>query len=391
MARLLTNGFELNSLTNAVDFSGTNLSNGGTLAISTTTKRHGGYALRASNSGVSGLARVHWTFATPAANGPFYARVYINIASLPTNTPTILAIWDGTNLRSSIRITPAGVVQLFNLTTKVGSDGPTLSLNTWYCLELKYSNVGSGEYEARVNHTTFASASTGGTGTVDRVSIGAVTNSTGFDFYLDDVALNDDTGSYQNSWPGPGSVIHLRPNGPGDNAMWARSTGANNWANVDEVTPSSSDFNQSRTTGDIDDYALDDSGIGSADTVNVVHVAYYAARNNAGTTGSAGVARLKAASGGTVVEGSAETPSTTTYRANDMDTNNSLPYTLTSYTKPGTSDPWTQADLDTAQIGMRISSGSGDRFFNLAGIWMIVDYEPNTSPSPINSGFFQLM
>lgn len=381
MARLLTNGFELNSLTNAIDISGTNTSNGGTIAIDTTTKRHGGYSFHASNPGVSGLARCHWTF-TAAASGPFFGRVYINIASLPTNTPTVVGIWDGTTLRSSLRITPAGVIQLFNSTTKVGSDGPTLSLNTWYCLELKYSNVGSGELEGKVDHVSFASASTGGSGTVDRISIGAVTNSTGFDFYFDDVALNDSTGSYQNSFPGAGSVIHLRPNAAGDSAQWTRSTGANNWANVDETTPSSSDFNQSRTTGEIDDYNIDDSGIGSGDTVNVVHVAYYGARNNSGTVGSAGVTRLKASSGGTVEEGSAETPSSTNYRANDMDTNNSLPYTLTSYVKPGTSDPWTQAALDTAQIGMRISSGSGDRFFNLAGIWLIVDYQPAAGGSP---------
>ena len=59
------------------------------------------------------------------------------------------------------------------------------------------------------------------------------------ELYFDDLAINTNSGAYQNSWPGDGKIVHIRPNEAGDNAQWNRGgtdSGAN-WSQVSEVTP----------------------------------------------------------------------------------------------------------------------------------------------------------
>src|SRR3990172_6946830 len=59
------------------------------------------------------------------------------------------------------------------------------------------------------------------------------------EWYFDDIAINSSTGSFQNSYPGAGRIVALRPNAAGDSADFARGgtdSGAN-WSQTDEVTP----------------------------------------------------------------------------------------------------------------------------------------------------------
>lgn len=97
--------------------------------------------------------------------------------------------------------------------TVVGTYGTALSLNTWYRLELAISiGTGSIDYlEGKIDGVTFAS------GTNLAIS-DTVPNGGGFQgdtfadsAWFDDVAINDSTGTSQNTWPGDGKVVLLLP------------------------------------------------------------------------------------------------------------------------------------------------------------------------------------
>lgn len=173
---------------------------------------------------------------------------------------------------------------------------------------------------------------------------------------MDSLAINDDQGSFQNTWVGEQHVIHLHSDSAGDNTAWTPLAG-NNWDNVEEVPSDDiTTYNSETVLNDIDDYNYGASGLGSA-VIDVVHVTDRWI--NPLFIGSAKhVLRIKASSGGTVEE-SAELPAVTIWT---MLTGNTEPklYPLTLYDLPGASaTAWTAADLDTAQAGVRISTGGG--------------------------------
>ncbi len=235
---------------------------------------------------------------------------------------------------------------------------------------------GSRVAEGLVDGVVFATSSTRSFDTAtDRLSFGGnlegAANATG-EWYFDDIAVNDSTGSYQNSYPGEGSIIHLRSNSPGDNGQWT-NTG---FANVSEVTPDDGVTQiSSKTTNQIDDYNVDNFPV-SISSINVIQVGI---RGQGGTNGtdSSFVVRLKANSQGTVAESSPMTPTSI------WTTNGSSPlsppwnYKLTSYVVPGGSIPWNTNDVFNAQIGVRCSNGNTD-FSNVSTIWMLVDYVPSS-------------
>jgi hypothetical protein len=125
------------------------------------------------------------------------------------------------------------------------------------------------------------------------------------DWYFDDLAINDSNGSFQNSWPGDGAVIRLKPNAAGDASDWT-----NDYTAVDEVTPDEgTTLVASKTLNHIYDYDIEDthSALTPGSTINVVQVGV---RYNgaSGSANSSFVTRIKASSGGTVEEGTAITP-----------------------------------------------------------------------------------
>src|SRR4051812_3058032 len=83
MARLISIGAELNSVTNGVEFT----SSGGTSTISTSVTRSGTYSLKPTIS--SGSATYEsYQFAAAAGNGPYYVRAYVHIATKPSANET---------------------------------------------------------------------------------------------------------------------------------------------------------------------------------------------------------------------------------------------------------------------------------------------------------------
>lgn len=391
MARLFSSGFELNSTATRMEWS--NVS--GSPAISTTTVRTGTYAGRIRGL-ASGSAQYfsQQVLGSGATANVCYIRFYLYVNTLPSAANTIFFAGGGLGTAGLIKLTSSGALQLFNNTSQVGSDSSNLSTGVWYRVELYQDKSGAGGSHVltgRIDGTDFASSSslTLSDGAHD-IYLGGNTKSeaqTVGEWFFDDVAINDNTGSYQNSWPGDGGIIHLKPNGAGDNTDWTGyiGTGAN-YERVDEVTPDDNTSGvRSFTTGQIDDYNIEASGLSGSDTINVVSVGFRANRST-GTTSSTFNVRLKDSSGGTVTESSTFSADTTTWRTHTTASNVTTPYPIISYTRPGGSNAWTSSYLDTAQIGAKIVSGSGDRYVQLSAIWACVEYTANASPpsSPKN-------
>jgi len=110
----------------------------------------------------------------------------------------------------------------------------TLADSTWYKIEIRLkTNASTGAYDVRVDDISLASASSQNTGSndINNLRFGAYTrviNGTFFDnldLYFDDIALNDTSGSANNSWCGNGTIVALKPKGAGNSSQWDTSQG----------------------------------------------------------------------------------------------------------------------------------------------------------------------
>lgn len=386
MARLWSSGFELNSTAAGKElYIGT--SGGGAVSISSTTFRSGAYALRCLNTGANGSACGIFNYTTSSVVGPLFARTYFRVANLPAAQSTIFRLDQDVSVE--LRLNTDGTLELWDIGGQIGSDSSALSLDTWYRLEIKaYHNTTTNrlESEARINGVSFASTSTGydtsaegDTAGFTDISFGDRSAVTSYDYFFDDVAINDSTGSFQNSWPGDGKIIHLRPNAAGDASDWT-----NSYTDVDEVTPDDDTTTCASSTLDaIDDYNIDASGL-TSETINVVSVGVRL-KGSSTSNNSSFVVRVKAAAAGTVQESSAITPPDTAYYTNYTDVDMAQLYPLTMYDLPGASTTaWAPADLDNAQIGVRVSAAAANAAV-ITAMWMLVDYSEAAATTSTSS------
>lgn len=376
--RLWSSGFELNSTTAGVEWTTAS----GTLSIQTTVVRSGTYAaeINVSNE-VSGYV---YQFSSANSNGPYFFRFYLRVATAPSANATIMdGVTTGSATRVRIRLNTDRTLQLSDEDGDIGSASDALSLDTWYRIEVEFDvsgAAGSHVVRAKLDGTEFAGSSTRSSSGIASLRVGAIGLTTGH-WYLDDIAINDSTGSFQNSYPGEGSIIHLRPNAAGDNAGWVDGTGST-FAEVDEVTPDdiTTFISTDADNTTISDFNIDatPAAIESDATINLVHVG---ARFNMDSADAAArfVLGVKATSGGTVEESAGIAPTGTTWVTNAPAAPRNYPLTL--YDLPGASTtPWTKADLDTAQIRVRISVDPGVEDTQISTMWLLVDYTPAEAP-----------
>lgn len=381
MARIYSIGFELNSATTGVEgdtYSST--------TVSTTNVRSGSYALRANAAGTAPFWRTQLKSADDSTN-TCYFRFYLFIASSTNALVQIARIVDSGNVQQcTIRLNTDNTLQLTNNTvTQVGSSSSALSTNTWYRVEVSF-NPSSGAIAAKLDGTQFASGSSAA-GSWSRVLLGTINGTPTADLYFDDVAVNDSTGSFQNSYPGDGKIIVLKPNAAGDANSFATQTGgtagaSNNFTRVNEVTPDdATSFNGSSTLNQEDLFNVEASGIGASDTVNVVSVGARF-RNSTADATAAFKAEIEKTSGGTITQSSAVVPNSTTWRTNA--TAAPFNYLITTYQDPDSSN-WTQTTLDSMQIGYKLTVGPGTagRRIDVSKVWVLVDYTPAATSPPI--------
>lgn len=381
MARLWSSGAELNAATASIEVD----TGGGVSDIVTSPVRSGTYSFRAKKTSSGHVPYQHKIGAQ--INRNLWGRIYLYIVTLPAAaTHTIMQLDNGGSVRAAIRLTSGGVLRLYDDGgAQVGSDSSSLSLNTWYRVELamdQKTSVGNITADAKLDGTSFASGTYASSQNSDTFQFGGLENTT-FEYNFDDIALNDDSGSFQNSFPGAGSIIHLVPDSNGDNSGWLGSDldSTDNYLLVDEAPPDDSTTDVTAGVNNtIDDYNIQDTpaAIASGDTINVVQVGVRFNNSVSAGTDPTFVLRIKASSGGTTEESANITAPDTTWVTNSATAANGQPgaYKLTLYDLPGASTTaWTKADLDTAQIGIRLSN-TPTGLAQITTIWLLVEYNP---------------
>lgn len=397
MARLLTTGFELQSLSIEADSTAT--LGTGVNAINTTTVYGGSASYEASAT--TGTPFAYITFKYSPADKVYY-KFDLWVLTLPTtNTSGKVGIPIFSSQRAAsgtfctVTLSTTGTLSLYDGGGNVLGTSSPLALNTRYRIEVLVDiSVSPRRFQLKVNgYLVINGTQSAATGfPQDQFMLGICVNADGTgngDLIFDNVIVNDSTGSSQNGYPGDEKIVHLYPSAAGDNNAFTSQTGgtagsANNYTRIDEVTPDdATTYNGDTVLNNTDDFNIDNtsSDITTSSTINIVGVGVrYAGAST--TSEAAFVLRCKKTASGTVSESSAITPNATSYKINANAAPNTLP--IISYTDPDGA-AWTKSTLDTAQIGYRISTSNTNEA-RISTVWMVVGYT-NDVP-PITSGKF---
>lgn len=391
-ARLYSSGCELQgdvggNAMNDLEFSVAGSSAAAT-TISTSLRRSGNSSCKVG--GVSGSWGAYYhEFIASQGPGPYFFRTYLYIETLPsedtdiiaTDTPTIFGDWG----EQFIKLKTTGALELWEDTVLLASYATPLQTGRWYRLEWYY-DAAAGKEEIRLDGQKIMTYGNAYIGDVQYFIIGncMLKNQQGQPcdsgdigtIYYDDIAINDGTGMYQNSWPGEGAIYMLRPNAAGDTPMNCTS---GSWTSVDETTPDFPETYCNLDGGQLNVHLQSPYtvGIDPRDSVALVHVGVREKAAGSGTeTWQLRIRSKTAIRGGNWQTGVTTTHNDTTYRTNgDAAPRN---YTLTSYIDPDTGCPWDQYgsnSLENAQIGILQTGNAPDIRIDM--MWSLV--EVNTS------------
>lgn len=380
MARLKTLGFEYNENPTALsEF--TSYSTGG-IEISTTTVRSGNYSgwFRNPTSGTGMYAGYQFSNANSTAT--FYMRGYLYITTLPTVASAVGGWYDSLNNDGGgLQLQTNGALKQYDNAGVVCATSSVLNLNQWYCIEVRY---GTSAVELRLNgivQGTNAAATTTGVFSYrwgDNVDNDL--NTVG-EWFWDDLAINDATGTIQNSYPGPGKVVRLKPNAAGSINTFATQTGgtagsANNFTRVNEVTPDdATSLNGSNVLNQEDLFEMQDvTGVGEVSVV-AVEARF---RNNVADATTALKLEIAKVTGGTKTQSAALIPNSTTFQTNTAA--GAIPQTppIVLYVDPN-GNPWNARTINSMQAGYLISTGGTNRV-EVTSLSVIVDYNPTSKP-----------
>ena len=278
----------------------------GVPTFDTTSPRSGARNYRYPVAGTSASVFHTQGFSGVIGNTYFF-RGYFRWDANPATTVNIIAFMTGTTgAFVSARLSSTGQVALWQdvgTVQQIGSATAVLALNTWHMIELS-AKVGTGatdDIALRVNGIIIASA----TGiTMSDTNIGQVrfgwigAPGTNRILDVDDVAMNDSTGTEQNSWPGAAKIVFLRPISDAQVGSWVAgaSTTVDLWNAIDNIPPvgvaapgtATSQINSSTVNGaagyraNLQSY--DAAGIPSTATIRVLQILTVVAE--AATTGS---------------------------------------------------------------------------------------------------------
>jgi len=391
-ARLWMSGFELNSATDGVEFT----SNSAPVAISTTNVRSGTYAGRIT----AGAGFWRQVVATSNQTTVGYISVCVYVVAAP-NATTQFVRWSTTGNVSQGNIsmlTNRTLVLLKTDGTQIGSASAAVALNTWTCVELANdASTSPGTLTGRIQQdgagswTTFATGNNSNQGAWARALIGNVTGAqTTNDMYFDDWKVNDSSGSNQTSFPDNGKIIALRPSAAGDSNGFLTQVGgtagaANNFTRVNEVTPDdATSYNGSAVLSAEDLFNMDNSGLQTYDTINVVAMGVRMADLVSADATAAFKIELEKTGSGTKSQSGTLIPNSTTWLTNAAtDPKN---YPLVTYTDPDGA-AWTSTTLDSMQTGY-IQTATNVQTIAVSTAWTYVDYTPGTAPTPTpNTGY----
>lgn len=348
----------------------------GTSSVSSSIKRTGSYAgsLGSNNSSSFSLA-------STLGSDTWYTRIWLYCTGLGTNGGTVWLIVPGMMLRTAIG-NPA-LMDILDPNANGGAQVSTSSIfltDAWFLLELESKvGAGTGVLGVKVNGVeVYRATNLTVTNAAPVLQLACPDGAT--IWYFDDIAVNDSSGSANNTAPSPyGQVIHLLPDGDGDADTGSPTRGGTDsgaiWSQLDEVTPNdTTDYvvlpvNPSDCVVSIENASS--KGIGPTDTILFVEVH----GRICGASGSAAnwFPQIQSQASGTRVSATAVTLASALFRTND-DTDGSRQCKLRQLTDPQAGGAWTRALLDSTQIAARTTDGNPDTW--VSTLWALVEFIP---------------
>lgn len=319
----------------------------GTVSLETTVVRSGVYSLKLYGQGI-GNCYVQHDLATPVSE--LYVRVGFQFDTNNVENAAAISFLSASAELGSVYVGSDNVLHADIGGSDVATGSTTLQVDTWYLLEawLKVDDS-AGVFQVRLDGTSEISFS-GDTKPGSETNIASMRSGGGVTWastgttYIDDIAINDTTGSVDNSWCGDGHVELYEADGAGDHtglSIGGSSPPANNWQAVDDIPANDdTDYTYSSTPGDYDLYTV-------ADTTDLSSVDIKRARVEARakeSVASTGTVALMVKTGGTEYTGSAQS----------LLTSYSLAFQEEWRLNPATGLAWTIAELDALQAGVKV-------------------------------------
>lgn len=263
MARIFTDGAEID--TKLWDTSSY-------CTISNEQKRTGDYSYKLADHAWSspGVCRKNINNLTE-----FYYRFawYGSMGESSTGTYSAYVWWAKNNSVVGLlnRNQTTGVMQYLDAyqPVKLAQGSISIPTTSWVLIEVYFKIGTSGKLQVKIDGVLDIDFS----GNTDKNSNGYIDNlvhstwGTG-NVYLDDLALNDTSGTIQNSWCGDGRIIRLKPNSFGGSSDWIANTdpthvdSQNNYTAVDEAIPDDdTTYVESSNVGDKDLYGIEAASI----------------------------------------------------------------------------------------------------------------------------------
>jgi hypothetical protein len=215
-----------------------------------------------------------------------------------------------------------------------------LKINTWYVIEMHLkAHKDLGTIAVRVDgipdcEYVGPTLDPGSTWTIDAMKWYH------WSMYLDDIVVNDATGSFNNSWPGCLKVVLLRPNDDGGHSDWTASLEGHNYDCVNEVPYDATQYVSTQGIDVRDTYGVQDLPEEAGDVL-IVRGDAWAFKDS----GSAAQNRKLAFSVNTA---------STDHDSPDQDL--FLSYNLTKYSfdyNPETNAAWTKEEVNNILAGIK--------------------------------------
>jgi hypothetical protein len=302
--------------------------------------RGGGGGIVAATTGAISLTTRNGIFASSSARmlGGFWFKA----STMPASAATLLqGLGSGGNVCSALQLNTSGAINTLRDTGATLATGAVnVCDNVWHWIEFNWLSSGATlYYQLHVDGTQEYSSFGGSTSaTFDHFKF---LSCAGVTINLDDLIFYDGDGSSftDSAYPlGAREVTTLRPTSD-STVQFTRSTGADNYALVDEVNGDITDYVEDSVSGHTDLYGYSNLGF-TPSAINAVMLNNYLQNPSAGTINYKSVCKSSA----TQTDGASTVAPSSAIVKQD-------PY----YVDPATAAAWTGSGVDAALFGIKVA------------------------------------
>lgn len=278
MARIYENGAELNTTTAGIEIDAT--VGTGTVSVQSTTTNYSRYAYTVSVSSVSFDTYFTGSITSADAAADRYIKFDLRIAAwsyvAEASPPVVMKILDAAGDRNfQLELDPATrAISVLSASDATVFSGPVLATGTWYTIEIYFQyGLNASTATLRVNGVPIGKGTVGAASSyhATKLAFGIFNNPDAgtSTINIDNIIVNDTSGTSQNSWVGNQALLFFRPISAGDappagDHYWAASGGTIdsgndglNYQEVDEITPDTNTTWIRKSHADVGQFAID--------------------------------------------------------------------------------------------------------------------------------------